>query len=265
MNIVCFGAHPDDGEVHAGGTLAKWSRDGHRVLVVSMTNGDIGHHEMSGGALANRRRTEVQRAAEIGGYLERVLDYHDGELLPSLDVRRTVVRVIREWEADIVLTHRPCDYHPDHRYTAIAVQDAAFMVTVPHFCPAAPSLDKNPVFLYMMDRFTRPVPFQPDVAVDVGDVMDTKWAMLDAMPSQFYEWLPWIMKTPDPVPAGDAARMEWLKKQWDPVFRPVADRARDALRTRYGAAGDDVVYAELFELCEYGYCPSPDELQGLFP
>lgn len=265
MNIVCFGAHPDDGEVYAGGTLVKWSRAGHRVLLVSMTNGDIGHHEMSGGALANRRRAEAQRSAEIGGFLERVLDHHDGELMPTMEVRRTVVRIVREWEADLVLTHRPYDYHPDHRYTSMAVQDAAFMVTVPHFCPDSPALQQNPVFCYTMDRFTRPVPFHTDIAVDVGDVMETKWAMLDAMESQFYEWLPWIRRAPDTPPEDRAGRLGWLKETWDPYFRSHADPARDALRARYGAAGDAVAYAERFELCEYGHCPETDTLSALFP
>lgn len=267
MNIVCFGAHPDDGEVYAGGTLIKWSQAGHRALLVSMTNGDIGHHELSGGALANRRRLEAQRSAAIGGFEERVLDIHDGELMPTMELRRTVVRIIREWRADLVITHRPYDYHPDHRYAAMAVQDAAYMVTVPHFCPDTPALEANPVFLYMMDEFTRPIPFRPDVAVSVDDVMDTKWAMLDAMDSQFYEWLPWIMRSATPPPADAAERLDWLKAEWAPYLEKPAqsEPARAALRTAYGDAGDDVTYAELFELCEYGRCPGSEELRGLFP
>lgn len=265
MNIVCFGAHPDDGEVYAGGTLVKWSRAGHRVLLVSMTNGDIGHHKLSGGALANRRREEARRSAEIGGFQERILDNHDGELMPTMDVRKTVVKIIREWKADIVLTHRPYDYHPDHRYTAMAVQDAAYMVMVPHFCPGIPALERNPVFLYMMDRFTRPLPFHTDVAVDVGDVMDTKWAMLDAMDSQFYEWLPWIERVAEPPPADAAGRRAWLERTWDGYFRTHADLAREALAARYGDRGAKVRYAERFELCEYGHCPDAESLGELFP
>ena len=144
MNIVCFGGHPDDGEVYAGGTLVKWSRNGHRVLLVSLTNGDIGHHEISGPALARRRLAEAQRSAEIGGFEERILDNHDGELQPTLELRKTIVRIIRECDADIVLTHRPCDYHPDHRYGAMAVQDAAYMVMVPHFCPDGSGAQEEP-------------------------------------------------------------------------------------------------------------------------
>lgn len=266
MNIVCFGAHPDDGEVYAGGTLAKWSRAGHNVLLVSLTNGDIGHHAMGGGPLARRRREEARQSAALGGFDDCVLDYHDGELMPTLELRKDIVRIIREREADIVLSHRPYDYHPDHRYAAMAVQDAAYMVMVPHFCPYVPPLRKNPVFLYMMDHFTRPIPFRTDVAVDVGDVMDLKWAMLHAMDSQFYEWLPWIQGVPlETVPSEDTARQEWLRQQWDGFFRSHAAKAKDALAAAYGDRAASIAYVERFELCEYGDCPPLDDVRGLFP
>lgn len=265
MNVVCIGAHPDDAEYHAGGTLVKWAREGHRVLVVSLTNGDIGHHEMAGGVLAQRRAAEVKLSSERAGVEHRVLDYHDGELVPTLELRKEVVRLIRGCHADIVLTHRPYDYHPDHRYTSIAVQDAAFMVTVPHFCPDTPPLRRNPVFLYMMDQFTRPAPFAPDIAVAIDDVMDVKWRMLDAMESQFYEWLPWLNGTPDQVPREAAERLAWLAQQYTPLFRKPAAQARETLRKWYGKTGDTVVFAELFEICEYGRQPSRREILELFP
>ena len=140
LRIIVFGAHPDDCELKVGGTAARWAKQGHKVKFVSMTNGDIGHHEMAGGPLAQRRTAEVQKCAEILGIETEVLDIHDGELMPTLENRRTVTRLIREWEADLVLSHRPNDYHPDHRYTGILVQDAAFMVIVPYFCPDVPAL-----------------------------------------------------------------------------------------------------------------------------
>jgi LmbE family N-acetylglucosaminyl deacetylase len=266
MNIVCIGAHPDDAEYHAGGTLVKWVRAGHDVLMVSLTNGDIGHQTMRGEALARRRRAEARRSAERGGLRECVLDYHDGELTPSLEVRKQVVRLIRENRADIVLTHRPWDYHPDHRYAAMAVQDAAFMVTVPHFYPEVPRLERNPVFLYMMDAFTRPVPFRPDIAVDVDDVMSVKWDMLDAMDSQCYEWLPWLEGNLDEVPEDPAARRVWLETWWSPFFLAVAENVRPALEETYGHDhASRIRFAEIFEICEYGRRPNHEEIPVLFP
>ena len=98
---------------------------------------------MAGGPLAQRRSAEVKAAAKVLGVTSRVLDIHDGELLPTLENRKLITQLIREWRADIVISHRPWDYHPDHRYVGVLVQDAAFMVTVPYFCPDVPPLTKN--------------------------------------------------------------------------------------------------------------------------
>ena len=89
-------------------------------------------------------RGERSRRRRILGIETEVLDNHDGELMPTLENRRTITRLIREWQADIVISHRPNDYHPDHRYTGVLVQDAAYMVTVPFFCPDVPPLDEQP-------------------------------------------------------------------------------------------------------------------------
>jgi len=266
MNIVCIGAHPDDCEFHAGGAAVLWARAGFRVLFVSMTNGDAGHHEMGGGPLARRRKQEAEAAARIAGVETRVLEYHDGELAPSIDVRREVVGIIREWNADCVVTHRPWDYHPDHRYTAILVQDSAYMVMVPNFCPEVTPLRKNPVFMYMVDRFQKPYPFRPDVAVDVSDAMDTKWSMLDAMDSQVYEWLPWTQDVLEKVPEDPVDRLSWLKQHYEPVFHQYTALARPGLAAWYGAdEAKRIVFAEAFEICEYGRVPTKEELYALFP
>ena len=149
LRIIVFGAHPDDCEFSAGGTGAKWAALGHHVKFVSCTNGDIGHWGMAGGPLARRRAAEVKKCAEILGNQVQVLDIHDGELMVTMENRRVICELIRDWQADIVIAHRPNDYHPDHRYVGVLVMDAAFMVTVPHFCPDIPHLTKNPVFLSM--------------------------------------------------------------------------------------------------------------------
>ena len=266
MNIVCVGAHPDDAEVFAGATCLKWARLGHQVLMVSLTNGDAGHFSLSGGALAKRREAEAHASARRAGVQSLVLDNHDGELAPTLELRKRVVTILREFQADIVLSHRPYDYHPDHRYTSIVVQDAAFMVTVPNFCPHVPALSNNPVFVYMMDRFTRPVPIRPDIAVAIDDVMEAKWNLLDAMESQFYEWLPWLDGKLDQVPQDPLQRPKWLGAQWKFMFEAAAISGRAALNARYGkAAANHVRNAELFEICEYGRQLSEDEIRQLFP
>ena len=269
LRIIVFGAHPDDAEYKAGGTAAKWAKLGHHVKLVSVTNGDIGHWKMAGGPLALRRKAEVKAAAKILGVTSEVLDIHDGELLPTLENRKTITRLIREWNADIVIAHRPWDYHPDHRYVGVLVQDAAFMVTVPFFCPDVTPLKKNPVFLYSSDGFQKPYPFVPDVAVSVDDVFDIKLAAIHELPSQAYEGgangseeqVRAIPPESNPV-----ARKAWLKENWSRRQSAEASRHRELLVRLYGEeAGRAVKYAETFELCEYGSRPNRDELKKLFP
>jgi LmbE family N-acetylglucosaminyl deacetylase len=269
LRIIVFGAHPDDAEYKAGGTAAKWARLGHHVKLVSVTNGDIGHWQMAGGPLAQRRSAEVKAAAKVLGVTSQVLDIHDGELLPTLENRKLLTQLIRGWRADVVIAHRPWDYHPDHRYVGVLVQDAAFMVTVPFFCPDVPPLKKNPVFLYASDGFKKPYPFQADIAVAIDDVFDTKMNAIHELPSQAYEagasgseeHMRGVPPEADP-----AARKAWLKARWADRQSGEANRFRDVLIQHYGEArGKAVKFAETFEFCEYGSRPNAEEIKRLFP
>jgi LmbE family N-acetylglucosaminyl deacetylase len=267
LRIIAFGAHPDDCEIRAGGAAAMWAALGHKVKFVSTTNGDIGHWKIAGGPLAQRRKKEVQQAAKILGIETQVLDIHDGELMPTLENRRTITRLIREWKADIVMTHRPNDYHPDHRYTGVLVQDAAFMVICPFFCPDVPHLSRNPVFLYFPDRFKKPNPFEPDVVVAIDDVIDKKLEAMVALESQFVEGC--VFGNESMIPKNEAERAASHRRVRDRFRRrfQVTDNKHRAILTElYGQKkGKKVKYAEAFELCEYGRQPSAAELKKLFP
>lgn len=267
LRIICFGAHPDDCELQIGGTAALWAAQGHHVKFVSVTNGDIGHWREAGGPLAQRRKDEVSRADAKLRVTSEVLDIHDGELLPTLENRRTITRLIRQWNADLVLSHRPNDYHPDHRYTGVLVQDAAYMVTVPFFCPDVPCLKKNPVFMYYPDRFHNPNPFKPDVAVSIDSVVEQKRDALMEIESQFYEGgANGSAELTPSDPAKQAARRKEVRQNIVTRNRALADRFRDLLGAWYGQdAAAGVEYAEAFELCEYGRQPDKDELKRLFP
>ncbi len=263
LSIIMFGAHPDDCDIRSAGTAAKWIAAGHKVRFVSVTNGDAGHHEMGGGILAARRRAEAQEVGRRLGLEYVVLDNHDGELVPSLDVREQIIAQIREVKADLVLGPRPNDYHPDHRYTGVLLQDAAFMVTVPNILTHVPALTKNPVFLYYQDNFQKPNPFSPDIAVDITDTFDKKIDALDAHVSQVYEWLPWHAGNLDQVPKDVKARREWLKKTRANVPNATV---RAGLEKYYGKEGAaKVQQAEAFEICEYGRRPTPEDIKRLFP
>jgi LmbE family N-acetylglucosaminyl deacetylase len=263
LNIIAFGAHPDDCDQRAGGVAAKYAALGHRVRFVSVTNGDAGHQTEGGGALAARRRAEAKEAGRRIGVEYITLDNHDGELLPTLKPREDIIRQIRQWNADLVLAPRPNDYHPDHRYTGVLVQDAAYMVVVPNVAPDTPALRKNPVFMYFQDNFQRPNPFRPDVAVSIDDVIDKKYDMLDAHVSQFYEWLPWVAGSLDKVPKGEADRKRWLRenRRWQP-----SAAVRETLGKWYGPERAKTIQAaEAFEICEYGTRPDEAMLPKLFP
>lgn len=269
LRIIVFGAHPDDAEYKAGGTAALWAKAGHEVKLVSVTNGDIGHWDMAGGPLAKRRTQESAEVAERLGVTSQVLDIHDGELMPTLENRRTITRLIREWDADIVISHRPWDYHPDHRYTGILVQDAAYMVAVPHFCPDVPPVNKNPVFLQTSDRFQKPYPFTPDIAVAIDHVFEEKVDALMALVSQTFEGgaLGSAEKmAANPTEDQPEERRKWLWDVWNRRQSSEANQHREALIKWYGEEdGKRVKYAETFEICEFGHQPSEAEIRKLFP
>jgi LmbE family N-acetylglucosaminyl deacetylase len=251
--ILVLGAHPDDADIKAGGTASKWRCVGCEVKLVSVTDGRSGHQTQHGPKLVERRRTEARAAGAVIGASYDVLDFPDGGLMPTLEARHALIRLIRGFRPDLVLTHRPNDYHPDHRYTSVLVQDAAYMVTVPAVCPDAPHLERNPVILYLSDDFTRPAPFRPDVMVDVGDEMGRIVGMLHCHASQFYEWLPSNGGYAADVPADEAGRRRWLEAWFRRRIRPLADRWRDVLVRTYGEEhGRRVEYVEAFEASEYG-------------
>lgn len=266
LRILAIGAHPDDCDIGAGGVAALYARRGHEVHFVAMTNGDAGHQSMAGAPLARRRQAEAQAAAAVIGIQYLVLDNHDGELEPSLANRRTVIRVIRDIRPDLILTHRLNDYHPDHRYTAQLVQDAAYMVAVPNVVGLSQRLPANPVICYMSDTFLRPYPFTPDVVIAIDDVLDVKMQMLQQHASQFYEWLPFIDGSLAEVPAGEAERLVWLREVWAPRNEAIANRHRTILRAQYGPErAAQIRYAEAFEVSEYGAPLTPEVRQRLWP
>ena len=266
IRVIAIFAHPDDGDAKMGGTAALLAEMGYAVKFVAITNGDAGHQTEGGGALGKRRRAEAEESARRLGIDEyKVLDNHDGELMPDLHVRQQVIREIRNWNADIVLGLRPNDYHPDHRYAGVLVQDAAYLVVVPNVTPDTPPLTKNPVFLYMEDGFQKPNPFSPDIVVGIDDAVDKKVAGLDAHESQMYEWLPWVSGRLDQVPEDKELRKEMVKRGYVERGSLSAEK-RAALEKWYGKEqGSKFKYAESFEICEYGKQPTEEEIRKLFP
>ena len=262
LNIIVFGAHPDDCDIDAGGTAILFSKMGHNVKFVSLTNGDAGHYAMGGAELAKIRIAEAKEAGKRFGVEYTVLDNHDGELMPTLENRLKVIREIRKWKADIVIAPRPNDYHPDHRYTGVLVQDAAYMVIVPNVAADTPPLEKNPVFLYSEDRFQKPSPFEPDIIVNIDAVFEQKVYAMAAHESQFFDWLPWTSGNLDKVPKGEKERLKMLADWRSHTPNEISLKC---LQKWYGDKASEIKHAEGFEICEYGKQPTDEEIKRLFP
>lgn len=261
FSLLVIGAHPDDCEFGAGGLAALCRRAGHTVTFVSVTNGDAGHHREGGGPLARRRREETQAVARLMQLDYLVLDHHDGQLEPSLSIRWELVQIIRRVRPDLIVGHRPGDYHPDHRACAQLVLDASYLSKVPNICPLVAPLARQPVVVYMHDDFQRPYAFHPDVVIDTSAVVDRKTAMLDAHASQVYEWLPFITGQTKPVPTVGPARLEWVQENYLTTDRRLAGQYRSRLAARYGEThAAQVRFAEAFEQSEYGL-PWSDALE----
>jgi N-acetylglucosamine malate deacetylase 1 len=266
LNVLIIGAHPDDSDFSAGGTATLYAREGHRVKLVSLTNGDAGHHEMGGAPLAWRRRAEAAAAGRALGVEYITLDIHDGALLPTLENRNQVIALIRAFQPDLIMTHRPNDYHPDHRYASQLVQDASYMVTVPNVVSHVPHLATMPVIVYLWDTFQKPYPFQADVVVAIDEVIEQKIDALHCHTSQMYEWLPYNAGYLEQVPVGDAERRAWLGQLRALRFQQAADLYREKLIATYGEErGRATHYAEAFEACEYGTPLTAANRERLFP
>ena len=266
LRIIAFGAHPDDAELKFAGTAALFAAQGHKVKLVALTNGDVGHFSQAGGPLAQRRKAEVEACHAKLGVATDVMDIHDGELMPDLETRKKVANLIREWQADIVLSHRPWDYHPDHRAVGKLAEDAAVVVAAPYFAPYTPPTKGNPIFLFYSDNFKKPYPFDPIIAVGFDEVAQKKWDCISALPSQFGDADSWQARYGRNVPADEAGRKAYLIEGVKQRNADVANTYRNLLVQLYGEQkGRGIKYAEAFELNQYGSGATVDQLKGMFP
>ena len=265
LRLLILGAHPDDAEYAAGGLAALYRSFGHVVRMVSVTNGEAGHHKVFGPKLIERRKLEAANAASVIGAEHEVGDERDGRLWNTEALRERLIRMIRSFKPDLVLSHRPQDYHPDHRNLGQAVIDAAYLLTVPAICPDVPYLTKMPVFGALFDKFTRPCPFEPTVVLDISPVWDRKMAMLEAHESQFFEWLPHNMGKPA-LPFNKEQRRKFLNQWMTDLATNIRPALEPSIKRIYGRdMADKIQLAEAFEISQFGTEPDKAGLLRLFP
>lgn len=286
LSVLIIGAHPDDCDFRCGGSALMYREKGHDVTFLSVSDGCCGHFSYTNEQLRKIRREETARVSKISGINYDVWNIPDCEVVADLENRKRMVRYIRKHNPDIIFTHRTNDYHADHRNTALLVQDASYLLSVPLFLSDTPAMKKTPVIMYFYDKFTNPI-FKPDIVIPIDKVIDEKYKMFDCHVSQVYEWLPYEKGILSQVPTDAEERLEWLRSPRIPrdgklltekdlnirihsnnsEYREAtaAVKYRDKLSERYGENADKVLFAEAFQLSEYGNPLTKDNIDILFP
>ena len=182
MNILAIGAHPDDIEISCGGTLAKYAKQGHKVFTATATNGNVGSATLSMDEIAAIRKEEARRAAAHIGAEYICLDYDDEMFFEDKNARLAFIDLVRYCKADVILTHNPEDYNPDHELTSKIVNDIAVMIPVAKIQTRNKPYDKIPMIVYFEP--VNGLGFVPTEYVDITDTIEIKMAMCREHKSQ---------------------------------------------------------------------------------
>jgi len=183
MNILAIGAHPDDIEIACAGTLAKCVKRGDRVVVCHVSNGNLGHVIIPPDELAIMRKNEAKKAGSLAGIEVICADFSDLDIFDNnKESRNRIVDVIKYANPDVIITHNPDDYMPDHTAVSRLVFDAAFTATLPNYKSKVEGAAKM-VPIYYMDTLAG-VNFQPTEYVDITEEIDLKLEMLNCHESQ---------------------------------------------------------------------------------
>jgi N-acetylglucosamine malate deacetylase 1 len=185
-SVLAIGAHPDDLEIFCGGTLAKYAKQGVKVSMAVSTNGSAGHLLIPPKELAEIRHQEAEKAAKVIGADFYWLGFMDAFLFEDIDSRQRFIEVIRKAKPDVIITHDPQDYHPDHRAVSRLMFDASFESGLKNLTTESPFHPGVQPLVYM-DK-TSGAGFEPTEFVDITDTFKIKREMLACHESQI-KWL----------------------------------------------------------------------------
>jgi len=260
LNIIVIFAHPDEGEIYAGGISKIYSDLGHNVKFLSLTNGDAGHWSMPPADLAKRRHKEAMEAKRILGVAEyEIFDYHDGDLKNTTKIQKEVASRIEKWNSDLVILFYPITSvpggHNDNMQAGHIVTDAALLV----------NMDKMPAYIYMRDFFTTDFSHIPDIAVDITKVWDTKLLAMKAHESQVVEANPHADGVLEEVLNDEKKREDYLFYN-SYQFSRVSPDIRLALEKWYGRTeAENIKWTEAFQFATFGRQIDIESIYELFP
>ena len=222
--ILSIGAHPDDADTYCGGLLSKLRDKGWQVRLLSVTDGSAGTYH----AEVTREELKLQRRSEH------------------------LIRYIRTFAPDVILTNRTNDYHADHRNVSLLVQDASFLLTVPKICPDTPYLEDTPAILFWGDDFMKPYPHQPDIIVPLADErMDLKVKLASCHECQYFDWMYWPHHT-ERIDWPREKQVAMLSERYHAGSQAEADRLRGKLTELYGVeSAAKIRNVETYEISEY--------------
>lgn len=223
MRILAFGAHSDDMDFFCGGTLTRFSQEGNAVGICCLADGRTGGKAETPEKLAELRRREFLESASVIDAEAFWLGIEDGMVMDSLENRLALVEIIRSFQPDLLITHPPDDYHPDHVATSRLVMDASFLSRSTNIKTKSVRVTGVAPLLFCDSESGHN--FLPDEYVDVSEVWEKKAQMLNVHRSQYEGWVNPISGQPE----------NWVL-------------ARALVLSRFRGLQSNVLYAEAFKV-----------------
>ena len=186
--VLAIHAHPDDTEIFCAGTLALLKQEGFKIVIATMTPGGMGGISLSETETAEIRKKEAAKAADILDAEYYCLEQRDGYVFDNTEARVEVTALVQKVKADLVFTHLPFDYHPDHRATCAIVEAGTMLATLPYIPTGETPLSATPLLYHtspfdFTDTLGREVP-EPSFFIDITKTFEKKIEMLSFHQSQ---------------------------------------------------------------------------------